>query len=47
MAAILAECERERGIKRLAAGLRIEIIGHSTDEPDILENGEQEPDILR
>ena len=46
-AAILAECEKERGIKRLAAGLQVEIMGRPTDEPEILESEEPEPDILR
>jgi hypothetical protein len=46
-AAILAECEREHGVRRLASGLQAEFSGRPTDEPEVLEHEEGEPDILR
>ena len=44
-AAILAACEKDHELKRLAAGLRIDIMGRPAEEPEVF--GDEEPEVLK
>ena len=47
IAAILATDERNHAIRRMALAAQVDIMGRPTDEPEVLESEEGEPDILR
>jgi len=44
-AAILAACEKDHELKRLATGLRVDLMGQSVEEPEVF--GSEEPEVLK